>query len=794
MSDKPSANGHVNAAELQAAQVTAYALGQVDEAEAAEVEKLLAAPAYEHLRRQVADMRQLDAALDAAPVSAGAAANDKLRMAVEMRLDELTPGAEQPTSYRARLILGIVGSLCAALLLAFMFLPNVQMARESSRQTAKAIKGKTSSVDPFRQAKDVHWNDATDEVATATKRAKQHIESDPTGAIQGLKLIQEELKARPGIPAETRAKLSKEVGDALNEARRKESETNEVLARTRQQEAFAREAAPQAESKPKSSSSLATRMDLYEKARQTDLPRGESRRFALAATPRIIVQEEEESLVQVDSKALPPGGTGNEQYELPPENPFRNVREAPLSTFSIDVDTASYANVRRFLNSGRLPPPAAVRIEELLNYFSYSYPQPKGDEPFSVNLESAECPWRPGHLLLRVGLKGKEVHRAERPSSNLVFLVDVSGSMADENKLPLLKTSLAMMATHLTASDRVSIVVYAGEAGTKLDSARGNEQDKILNVIQSLGAGGSTHGSAGIQVAYDLAKKNFITGGVNRVIWATDGDLNVGVTDDESLVTLIKEKAASGVFLTVLGVGEGNLKDAKLEKLADNGNGLYAYLDTIKEAHKVLIEQMSGSLVTIAKDVKLQIEFNPAEVAAYRLIGYENRMLAARDFHDDKKDAGEIGAGHTVTALYELIPAGLKEDQTPPPEGELKYQKPAKAAVEEKPAPGQLSDAAASGELLTLKLRYKQPDAERSVLREFPLKERGGRFTAASRDFQFASAVAQFGMLLRGSEHRGGSSWSAVAETVAATVGDDSQGLRAEFVELIRKAERLQGR
>jgi Ca-activated chloride channel family protein len=395
-------------------------------------------------------------------------------------------------------------------------------------------------------------------------------------------------------------------------------------------------------------------------------------------------------------------------------------------------------------------------------------------------------------LLLRVGLKGKEVHRAERPSSNLVFLIDVSGSMADENKLPLLKTSLAMMTTQLSPSDRVSIVVYAGEAGTKLDSARGNEQDKILGVIESLGAGGSTHGSAGIQLAYDLAQKNFIAGGANRVILATDGDLNVGVTDDESLVTLIKEKAASGVFLTVLGVGEGNLKDAKLEKLADNGNGLYAYLDSTKEARKVLIEQMSGSLVTIAKDVKLQIEFNPAEVAAYRLIGYENRVLAARDFHDDKKDAGEIGAGHTVTALYELIPAGLKPDQAPPPEGELKYQKPAQAAVEDKPAAGQLSEAAKSGELLTLKLRYKQPDAERSVLREFPLKERGGRFSAASRDFQFASAVAQFGMLLRGSGYRGASSWSAVAETAAASVGDDSQGLRAEFVDLIRKAERLQ--
>jgi Ca-activated chloride channel family protein len=489
-----------------------------------------------------------------------------------------------------------------------------------------------------------------------------------------------------------------------------------------------------------------------------------------------------------------PGGPGTEQYAPIVENAFIQVQGIDaLSTFSIDVDTASYANVRRFLNQGQLPPPNAVRIEELVNYFSYDYPQPKAGEPFSVNMEVAECPWQPRHHLLRVGLKGREIHHKERPVSNLVFLLDVSGSMSDQNKLPLLKQVLSMMVRELREDDRVSIVTYAGEAGLRLPPTTGDQQEKILAAIDSLSAGGSTNGSAGIELAYDQARGYFRKEGTNRVILATDGDLNVGVTDDESLVQLIKQKAAGGVFLTVLGFGEGNLKDAKMERLADNGNGLFAYIDSVREGRKVLIEQMSGSLVTIAKDVKIQIEFNPAQVQSYRLIGYENRMLTAPEFSDDQRDAGEIGAGHSVTALYELVPAGQSPDapgnaETPT----LRYQAAERAAgsgfrgQEQK-----LTGAANSGELLTLKLRYKEPDGQASKLSEYPLKDRGGKFNAASKDFQFAAAVASFGMQLRHSQYRGEGNLAAVAEIAASAIGEDKGGYRAEFVDLVRKAQQL---
>lgn len=485
------------------------------------------------------------------------------------------------------------------------------------------------------------------------------------------------------------------------------------------------------------------------------------------------------------------GDGSGEQYEAPPENAFLPVdKTTALSTFSIDVDTASYANVRRFLSQSQLPPPHAVRIEEMLNYFRYSYPPPQGDDPFSVSMELADCPWQPGHELLRIGIKGKEVQAKERKAGNLVFLVDVSGSMQPENKLPLLKQALKMLTGELTENDTVTIVTYAGDAGLKLEATNGSRQNEIRAAIDSLSAGGSTHGSAGIELAYQQAAKSFIKGGTNRVILATDGDLNVGITSDDALVELIKSKAAGGVFLTVLGVGEGNLKDAKMEKLADNGNGVYAYLDSLREARKVLVEQLAGSLETIAKDVKIQIEFNPTEVQAYRLIGYENRMLATRDFSDDKKDAGEIGAGHTVTALYELVPAKAKAAAKAEARGEgepLKYQK----TPEVKPAPEALTPAAGSGEALTLKLRYKDPAGETSKLREFPLKSEAVRFNRASADFQFAAAVASFGMLLKNSQHRGDATFSAVEEIAAGAIGPDAGGYRAEFLDMVRKAKTL---
>jgi len=486
-----------------------------------------------------------------------------------------------------------------------------------------------------------------------------------------------------------------------------------------------------------------------------------------------------------------------EQYAPVVENAFIVAQGIDaLSTFSIDVDTASYANVRRFLNQSQLPPPDAVRIEELVNYFSYDYPQPKAGEPFSVNLEIAECPWQTNHLLLRAGLKGREIHNKERPVSNLVFLLDVSGSMADENKLPLLKQVLSMMVRELREDDRVSIVTYAGEAGLRLPPTTGNEQEKILSAIDSLSSGGSTNGSAGIELAYDQAQAYFRKEGTNRVILATDGDLNVGITDDESLVKLIKEKAADGTFLTVLGFGEGNLKDAKMERLADNGNGVYAYIDSVREGRKVLIEQMSGSLVTIAKDVKIQIEFNPAQIQSYRLLGYENRMLTAPEFNDDKRDAGEIGAGHTVTALYELVPTGLPQNAGNPPGATdpLKYQSNRISGIAgDVPKAGslELSEAAKSGELLTLKLRYKEPDGQASKPSEYPLKNRGGKFNAASKEFQFAAAVASFGMHLRNSQYRGEGTLAATAEIAAGAIGEDKGGYRAEFVDLVRKAQAL---
>ena len=466
---------------------------------------------------------------------------------------------------------------------------------------------------------------------------------------------------------------------------------------------------------------------------------------------------------------------GTEQYDRIIDNDFRPVDQQPLSTFSIDVDTAAYSNVRRFITEGRLPPPDAVRIEEMVNYFTYDYPQPTDGTPFSVNMEAAECPWRPEHRLLRIGLKGREIERRELGPSNIVFLLDVSGSMNEPDKLPLVKQAMRMLVEQLAEDDRVAIVTYASGVGLPLPSARGNEQKRILDTIDSLQAGGSTHGSAGIELAYQQAAEHFIPKGINRVILCTDGDLNVGITSDDDLIKLIEQKAKSGVFLTVLGFGTGNLKDAKMEKLADHGNGLYAYVDSLREARRVLVEQMTGNLATIAKDVKLQIEFNPAEVAAYRLIGYENRVLANRDFDDDRKDAGEIGAGHSVTALYELVPAGR---DLPSGDRPLKYQR-----VPER----NLTDAARRGELLTLRLRYKEPDEDESKLIERTLSDSGERFGRASADFRFAAAVAAFGMVLRNSSYKGEATLAAAEEYAAGALGRDPNGHRAEFLDLIRR-------
>jgi Ca-activated chloride channel family protein len=467
-----------------------------------------------------------------------------------------------------------------------------------------------------------------------------------------------------------------------------------------------------------------------------------------------------------------------EAYSHIDENPFLEAARAPLSTFSIDVDTASYSNTRRFLKDGQLPPKDAVRIEELVNYFSYDYPQPVGGVPFSVTAEISEAPWNTSHRLVHIGLQGKRIATDNLPPANLVFLLDVSGSMDEPLKLPLVKSAMRMLTEQLTSRDRVAMVVYAGSSGLVLPSTSGERKGEILAAIDRLEAGGSTNGGEGIQLAYQIAQDNFIRGGVNRVILATDGDFNVGVTSEGDLVRLIEQKRQSGVFLSVLGFGTGNVKDSTMEKLADKGNGNYAYIDSNAEARKVLGEQIGGTLFTIAKDVKIQVEFNPKQVAAYRLIGYENRLLRDQDFNDDTKDAGEIGAGHTVTALYEVVPYGQKFEN--PGVDALKYQQPVKP-----------SEMANSNELMTVKLRYKEPAQDQSKLLSVSLADSKGRLDGASDNFKFASAVAAFGMLLRDSKYKAEASYNKVIELARASVGSDPQGYRSEFIQLVETAQTL---
>jgi Ca-activated chloride channel family protein len=465
-----------------------------------------------------------------------------------------------------------------------------------------------------------------------------------------------------------------------------------------------------------------------------------------------------------------------EAYDKIDENRFHRVANDPLSTFSIDVDTASYSNVRRFLNQGTLPPADAVRIEELVNYFRFPYKDSQEGAPFSVTTEVSTCPWNPRHRLALIGLQARRISAERTPPRNLVFLIDVSGSMDAPDKLPLVKTAMRMLADTLTPSDRVGIVVYAGASGLVLPSTSGGRRAEIQSVIADLRPGGSTNGAAGIQLAYDIASQAFLSEGINRVILATDGDFNVGVTSQGELVRLIEEKREKGIFLSVLGVGTGNLKDSTMEKLADRGNGNYAYLDSLHEARRVLIAEAGATLVTVAKDVKIQVEFNPRTVGAYKLIGYENRILQHQDFNNDKKDAGEIGAGHTVTALYEIVPPGepIEGGMIDP----LKYQGGSKASA-----------AATSDELMTVKLRYKQPDGDTSKLISVAVRDRAGELTP---NLGFASAVAEFGMLLRGSEFKGQATWSSAQELARRYRGDDPDGYRAEFVRLVELASALE--
>ena len=459
-----------------------------------------------------------------------------------------------------------------------------------------------------------------------------------------------------------------------------------------------------------------------------------------------------------------------ESYDHIVENIFLSAASNPVSTFSIDVDRASYSNIRRFLSQGQLPPKDAVRIEEMINYFTYDYPDPSGDHPFSVTTDVSDAPWNSLHKLVRIGIQGQRIDTEDLPPSNLVFLIDVSGSMQAPNKLRLLKSSFRMLVGELRPQDRVALVVYAGAAGLVLPSTPGDEKDVILDAIEALEAGGSTAGGAGIRLAYDVARENHIRGGNNRVILATDGDFNVGASSDAEMIRLIEAKRRQGTFLTVLGFGTGNLKDSKMEKLADHGNGNFAYIDNLSEARKVLVTEIGGTLLTIAKDVKIQVEFNPARVQAYRLIGYENRMLRTEDFNDDTKDAGELGAGHSVTALYEVIPTGVDSEFLTSVDS-LRYQTQA--------TPSAASD---SQDLLFVKLRYKLPDADESQLIQRAVLDASG---GPSEDLRFASAVAGFGMLLRDSEYSGELSLGDVLALARGSIGEDSEGYRAEFVRLV---------
>ena len=474
------------------------------------------------------------------------------------------------------------------------------------------------------------------------------------------------------------------------------------------------------------------------------------------------------------------GNFNTEDYNLIRDNPFLGVVQNPLSTLSISVDTASYSNMRRFLDNGSLPPRDSIRIEELINYFDYDYNAPKDGRPFAVNVEMTEAPWNPKNRLLRIGLKGRELVQGKRPDSNLVFLIDVSGSMAGPNRLPLVKESMKMLVDKLNRSDRVAIVTYANDTRLLLPSTRGDQKTTLRNVIDGLRADGGTYGSAAIQMAYQIAQENFIRGGVNRVILATDGDFNIGITNRGDLTRLIEERAKSGIFLSALGFGMDNYKDATLELLANTGRGNYAYIDNINEARKVLVEQSDSTLVAIAQDVKIQVEFNPARVGAYRLLGYENRVMAKEDFNDDSKMAGVIGAGHTVTVFYELELAGagtsaVKSDVDP-----LRYQQ-----------QSQTSATADSRELATVKIRGKEPEKEESVLTEYVITDGVRNFSAASGDFKFAAAVAAFGMTLRDSPYKGNVDFDSILEWARAGKGEDRFGYRDEFIRLVHRAASL---
>ena len=489
------------------------------------------------------------------------------------------------------------------------------------------------------------------------------------------------------------------------------------------------------------------------------------------------LSKESASKLQADTTVEQNKSFNTEDYDHIIENKFLAVMQQPLSTFSIDVDRASYANVRRFIENGQLPPKGAVRIEEMINYFDYNYAPPANNDPFAIHTEIASCPWNTKHKIVQIGLQGKKISTESLPPSNLVFLIDVSGSMDEPNKLPLVQESLKLLTDQLREKDNVAIVVYAGNAGLVLPSTAGSEKEKIKKSIDGLSAGGSTAGGEGIRLAYKIAEENMKLHGNNRIILATDGDFNVGTSSDDELDELIENERKTGIYLSVLGFGMGNYKDNKMQQLADKGNGNHNYIDNLNEARKIFVSEFGGTLFTIAKDVKLQVEFNPAFVNAYRLIGYENRALANEDFNDDKKDAGELGAGHTVTALYEIIPAGEKDTLIKSVD-DLKYQS--------------LKEISYKGaELMNIKLRYKEPESDSSKLLIYPIADENKNWEEASDNFKLSAAVTEFGLLLRESSYKQNSSFEQTLAIAKSAVGEDKNGYRREFVKLIEDTEAL---
>jgi Ca-activated chloride channel family protein len=488
----------------------------------------------------------------------------------------------------------------------------------------------------------------------------------------------------------------------------------------------------------------------------------------------------EESATIMDKNGLiePEPQNNTNEYNKIEDNPFKSAQKEPLSTFSIDVDNASYSQVRYNIERGQLPQKDVVRIEEMINYFDYEYKQPTGEHPFTINTELASCPWNPQNKLVHIGLQGKTLDYQNLKPSNLVFLIDISGSMDEENKLPLVKKSMAVLLNELSEKDKVSIVVYAGSEGLALPATPANQKDKIMEALDNLKAGGGTAGGKGITLAYKIAEENLIKGGNNRIILCSDGDFNVGVSSTAELVRMVEEKRKLDIYLTICGFGMGNYKDGRLEDVAKNANGNYFYIDNLQEAQKVFAKEMRANMFTIAKDVKIQVEFNPKWVQAYRLIGYENRVMANEDFNDDKKDAGELGAGHTVTALYEIVPVGVKSEYFPKTD-DLKYQQ------------NQLSNQSQTNELMTVKFRYKPLKKEESVLITQTIEKNAQDWESTSDNFRFSASVASFGMILRESPYKGKSNYEQILSMARGSKGKDDNGYRSDFIQMVESAKML---